>query len=246
MTSDPELEDLLKEILPDDTIGAALHPSVAAKFQSLMNREPSKEELEKYKVDFRTPENADMLCVPAIQSDLWNNPKFPRGKKAMDLRAQGIQHSVVRAQIGVAQLVDDIFQNSTMLDPTLRNRLVRKSFDVANNLGMAVRSISTQRRLQIKGELRPELATICNKSIQHSKNLFGEDLEANVKSSKAADSIFKTTNFQQRFKPYNKGQGKGQPNLNFKRRNTWKGGTDNSKKQFRKQWNNSPNEKKTD
>lgn len=185
--------------------GPAINSKVATRFEGLLNREFTKDDSEKLKAQFLPPENAPLLGIPRIQPALWNS--LPVKARSIDAKLQDTQRKVNQAFIGTAQIMDMMEQNWKMIPKDLRTSLITKTLNISKSLAMSVKELSQQRRLALRPFLRKEVTTVGN-NLGPSANLFGDKLEENVKTAKAAASMIRTfnnstnNNNNTRFHPY--------------------------------------------
>jgi len=238
LKSDPFINDLLLNNAETTEYDPPLPHNVAVAFEKLLQRDYKKEDLDRYKSSYKTPENAKLLCAPKVNSEIWQN--LPRRPQALDASQQYLQQAVSRALIVQAQIAKILSQNSTKIPSDLTKELLPLVMDGATQMSLAHKEISSKRKMQLKPFLSPDCAWICTANVPVTDKLFGDNLEKDIAAAKTSAKILKSTVPQTNFSSRGRGYGSTFPrNLNFRRPsqiNTFqRGGRKNFRASFRGQ-----------
>lgn len=110
---------MIAEILASNCGGNEYGPSIAdslAKaFKGLLEKSHSKEDISKYKEQFKTPDNAKILGTPKINIEIWQN--LARRAQTKDAAQQFVQQAVGRALVAQARTAQLLVDNSKRIPP---------------------------------------------------------------------------------------------------------------------------------
>ena len=224
-----ELDDLLNKILPVDQYGPAIHARVAETLVSLQKREIQKEEMEKLWLDYKPPDNARLLGVPRIRPELWNG--LPSKARSSDAKLQVLQQKISQALIGTAHVIHLMYTAGEKIPKEEKREITKKTLDIAKNLTVSWKEVSSQRRVAICNYLRQDLAHVASNA-EPSIWLFGDNLQQNIQLAQAAAKMVRPIN-NNRYQPYPNNRGRG--NLNYRGRGRGRGGGQNQGKNFHNQ-----------
>jgi len=196
--------------------GSPMAENVANAFGKLLQRDYKKEDLDRFKTMYKTPENVKLLCAPKVNPEIWQN--LPRRAQALDVSQQYIQQAISRSLITQAQLAQILSQNSTKIPAEITKQLLKLVMDGATQMSLAHKEVSAKRKAQLKPFLAPDCAWICSANVPVTDKLFGDNLDKDIAAAKSSAKILRASAPSTNFSPRGKGFGYGsQRNLNFRR-----------------------------
>ena len=136
--------------------------------------------ISKYKV----PQNCDKACPPTVNQEIW---------KILDKRAQSQDRGIVDIQNLVASRLTPIIKLAEILSPQIGGNKQAKSLlsDSLILLGQVQYHLSVRRRYMIRPNLKKKYHTLCNVSTPISSNLFGDDINRDIKNCDSMVSLGK-------------------------------------------------------
>jgi hypothetical protein len=182
------------------TYGDDIDSGIASSLQYLLNtklpEKPLKDILEKYE----TPANAKNLCVPKVNTQIWDSLR-PHSRNN-DLKLQNVENLMVK---GITA-----FTKNLPLKEDQENGLTC--------LAAAVFEMNMLRREFIKPGLQEKFAPLCKSSVPVTENLFGDELSKTIKDIDEVNKVTGKMARQQRFAPYvARGRGRGGNQSSFGR-----------------------------
>ena len=185
-----EIDAVLDSIQPEDLFGEKMSDRIADTFDRLMKKEFTEGEVKEMKSTMKIPDNARVLAVPKVPKTLWK--QVPAKFRETDLKCQFIHHSLSRALVATAKLTEEVYKTDEKVPKQFKLNVTKGLMEVAKNLSMACRELNVHRRQSFKPAFRADVASVCSGSWEPAEYLFPEDLEKEIKLSKAASSIVKT------------------------------------------------------
>jgi len=218
----PEIEAILAGHESETEYGPTINKKVTGAFLKFIAQAPNKDQIEKSTATLKPPVNAKELGVPKVNPEIWQS--LPRKAQTVDASFQYIQKFLSRSLVAQTKLAELLADNSSKIPQDLLKQLLTVTMDGANQTGSAFRELSIRRRQQIKPYLASDCTGLCSTNVPITDMLFGNNLEKEIASAKAAAKVMKslgtTSNqFSQRgqFNSYNnRGYGNQRP-LNFRR-----------------------------
>ncbi|XP_031561746.1 uncharacterized protein LOC116297626 [Actinia tenebrosa] len=136
---------------------------------------------------YRTPENCGLLCVPPVNTPLWN--ELSHRAKTADLGLQEVQKSVVKTAQVIVSLTETVIQAKKKKELMNPKDLVGSLSEAISFIGNAGYQMSLKRREHLKPELGKGYKSLCAPSTPISELLFGDDLSKNVDDISKANGI---------------------------------------------------------
>lgn len=221
-TANNSLQEVLKDSEDLVEYGNPLTDQIAERFQKCVTRPLSKQTSEKLKEKMKTPENCKLLAAPKVNGEIWN--VLPNNIRNGDFKLQQMQIAMSQGLITLAKIADCVKSNNEngLIPSHVAEEILQLSVDGGNLIGMGFQEINSKRRQEIRPALNQEYSGICSQRFPVTEYLFGDDLNDNLRSSKAAANVVRraTSNkTRHSFKPYNKPAQtfKTRPNLNYTR-----------------------------
>jgi len=204
-----ELAELAQVVLPEPDLGPPIKSvKIAEIFGSIVTNIPNNEQDTRLKT-YKVPSNCELLGVPRVNPEIWNNPAFENQLKSSDAKLQLTQLALSRALVCMAKTADFLYETETKIEPVVRQTVVRSLVDAAASLGNAMRGINNQRKNQMKVAFTAESKALCSTQNKVTKFLFGDDLEKELKLGKSSSKILKGPTPSPRYKPYYRSNTRG-------------------------------------
>lgn len=196
--TESELLDVLSQIQEESSYGPPIRPQIAKSFSCLLNKSTSKEEQDKWKMEYQTPENCKTLTVPRVNPEIWS--ALPARIKQKDLSLQQLQSLLISSTINLASVAEMVLEMGTNPTKEAKTKLLGKVLQSASMNAAANREINTKRKQEIKPALSKEASSICSSANLTTEFLFGDNVSEAIKSSKSMANLLKPSG--SRPKPY--------------------------------------------
>ena len=167
------------------TVGEEIDPDVASSMQYLLTNRLAETPLNDMLDRYITPKNARNMCVPKVNTQIWDSLK-PHTRNT-DLKLQKVQKLLMKGAIAVA---------------TTKEELTEDQMNGLTCLATASYEMNMLRRDLIKPGLHEKFSQLCKPTVPVTENLFGNDLTKHIKD---IDEVHKATGKmakQPRFAPY--------------------------------------------
>ncbi len=198
--------------------GQPLSEKVGLAFKNLLQKIPSREEMDKMKEEMKTPENIKELGAPKVNPELWQN--LPRRAQTNDAAQQHIQQAVGRSLTAQAKVAQLLSENSNKIPQELLKELLKNVMDGAMQTAFVHREISSKRRQAIKPFLAQDCVGICGSTVPVTEFLFGNNLEKDLSLAKSSSKILKSaTPFHRPQNNYQSSSSNFTPRGNYQRLN---------------------------
>lgn len=195
---DPAVLNLLDELSQPNEYGPQVEKITAQAFQAIPTYQITKEAYEKWKAEYKTPENCQNLLVPMVNSEIWNS--LPMSAKSSDAKYQAMQQTLMRSMIAQTRAMDVIIKSTPR--STLPS-ILKPLLDSAKQTSIVIQDINLRRKNNLKTFMRPEYRLLCSSKLPTTKFLFGDNLEQSMKAVRATSSIIRPLNESyRRFHPY--------------------------------------------
>ena len=184
---------------PDET-GPPVHPKLAVKvddrFLTNLNNEVVTQKIKAY----IRPDNCPNLVVPKCSSEVWRNlSKFQR---ATDFKVSHGQKSINSGATAVVEILDQLLTSAKSPQSLQIPQLVAKGCDALALFGHASQELSYHRRDTLRPAIKREYASLVNRGVPVTSQLFGDDIVKTMKDAKQETSIIKESN-QNQWQPKN-------------------------------------------
>lgn len=213
---------LLQKYETKEKTDKPINEKLAKLVSKMMTTQQSFEEMKIMKDNVLRPENAEFLVSPTVNKEIWDQMSSIVQQK--DIRLQKIQTNLVK---GIIPLVQEINANQAK---SKDNEHLMKSLTLLTNTHMEINNL---RRQEIKPELK-KLKEITGKSVPITTQLFGDDLESEIKKMEQKEKLSQTvgsktkSKFQEkrRMHPYNMKQFKERARSFLGQGEGWRKGPD--------------------
>ena len=195
------LGDLASDIVSDDgefelspsifddqeNKGPKVKEALAKRVKKSFTTKPIEDKMKPLLQKYHTPENCELLCVPRVNSPLWN--ELPHKAKSVDLGVQEIQKMIVKTGQVLVSLAESAIKakkEKELLDP---QELLGALSDVLAFIGNAGFQTSLKRRDLLKASLSKDYQSLCSASTPVTTHLYGDDLSKKVDDIATANRI---------------------------------------------------------
>ena len=141
-----------------------------------------------------------------MRPEIWNS--INAKARTADARSQLFQNKLSTALVAAAKIGNLAYSSQKTIDKEVRKELMGISLNIGKVLCAALGEVSDYRREAMNPFFKKELANL-GKNTEPSEFLFGEDLEKEIKSARAAAGLIKNVQQQQRFHPYEPNNNRG-------------------------------------
>lgn len=208
---DPALTNILDELSKPNEFGPDIEKITAQAFQAIPTYQITKESHEKWKGEYKTPENCQNLVVPMVNAEIWNS--LPLLAKTNDAKYQAMQQHLMRSLVALTRTMDVVMKNSAR---SVLPIILKPLLDSAKQTSVVIQEINQRRKNNLKNFMRQEYRSLCSSKLPTTKYLFGDNLEQSMKAVRATSAIIRPPNeTYRRFHPYRQ-QAKPTP-LNYNR-----------------------------
>lgn len=179
--------------------GKDIEPGMASSLRYLFTNRLTDKQLGDVCDLYDTPKNAKHLCVPKVNSQIWDSlrPQL----RSNDIKLQKVENLMVKGITAFARTTDGLTSDQE---------------NGMTCLAAAVFELNMLRRDLLKPGLHEKFTPLCKPSIPVTENLFGDDLTRHIKDIDEAHKATGKMVRHPRFAPYNprgKGRGSNQPFL---------------------------------
>jgi len=177
----------------EDTVsyGPPLMNVIAEGMTKAVSRALNKEAVDRITQQVKLPENCKEIGVTKVNPEIWNS--LPNFARMNDLNYQKTQQTISHGLITLAN-VAQILAKSKDASPSITEAMTCLK-NGSNLLGIGFQDLNARRRAAMKPHLTPEYSGICSMKSIKSELLFGDNLEEELKKSKAtSDLTRKVTN----------------------------------------------------
>jgi len=207
MESDPSeifIESILNANQAEVEFGPEIPELIVKALERAVSQGLSKEQLEEFKKKYKTPVNAKNLGVPKVNKEIWE--PLPRSAQTNDVSQQYLQQFLSKAVIAQAKTIEVLMENSKTIQNDVLKSLMTSVMDTANLIGTAIREINMRRRSQVRPHLASESLGLCNSNVPVTEFLFGNNLEKDLSSSRAASKIVRQIGANRGFNNFTRGR----------------------------------------
>ena len=178
----------------EEEVAEAINQDLADYVNKAFTNKVENKELEELQCKFKKPVNTNFLTVPKVNMECWR--MMTKQAQAADKTTQKTQEKVVRATTPLVHALEELSKEAPCLDNV--KEAIISSFELMANLQMDL-------NLSRKEAIRPHLnkaSHIANRDNPITTNLFGDDVEAEMKKVEIANKLhhnMKATNKSKRF-----------------------------------------------
>ena len=211
--NDSDEDDILGEdqLLEDsDKTAPAINAKVAERTNNRFSSKISKEQLKEKIKTYLRPKNCEKLICPKVNEKFWG--KLRKRKRNEDLRLQGIQKSVIKSAISMANITSKIIEDK-VFDKPQRREVVEHLLDGVAMAGNACSELSQIRKEKLRPCLKRKYWGLCSESNPTGKYLFGDDIQIALKDIQATEDAFSNYDYAQ--SNYNGSYNNGSYNNNY-------------------------------
>lgn len=194
--SDGEEDDLPPSIFnANESKGPEVSAALAKRVNEAFTVKPLEGKMKSLMEKYQTPSNCEYMCVPRVNSTLWNE----LAKKAhhTDLGLQEAQKAIVKTGQIIVQITDEMLKAKKNKEQIKPSKYIGPLSDAINFLGHAGYQTSLKRRELLKPELSKNFQSLCSATVPITSQLFGDDLSKFVddiaKANKVATRITQST-----------------------------------------------------
>ena len=184
----PEIIELPPSVFDvSEAQGPKVLEALAKRVNDSFTTKPIGDKLNSLYEKYKTPENCEFLCVPRVNTPLWN--ELPHKARSNDLGMQEVQKAIVKSGQVLVTMAEHILQvkkQQNTLDP---QDLLGPISDALSFIGHAGYQTSLKRRYLLKPELSKGFQSLCASSTPMTAMLFGDDLSKNVDDISKANKI---------------------------------------------------------
>ncbi len=191
-----ELLDVLSQIQEESTFGPPVRPQIAKSFSCLLNKTASKEDQDKWKMEYQTPENCKILTVPRVNPEIWS--ALPARMKQKDLSLQQLQALLIASTINLASVAEKVLEMGSNPTKEAKTKLLGMVLQSAAMNAAANREINVKRKQKIRPALSKEASSICSSGNITTEFLFGDNVTEAIKSSKSMANLLKPSGIKPR------------------------------------------------
>ena len=187
-SEDPEESEFPPSICDvNETKGPKVLDFLAKRVNESFTSKPIEDKMKPLVDKYRTPENCGLLCVPRVNTPLWN--ELSHKAKSADLGLQEVQKSVVKTAQVLVSLTETVIQAKKKKELLNPKDLLSPLSDAISFIGNAGYQTSLKRRDHLKPQLSKGYKSLCASSTPISELLFGDDLSKNVDDISKANRI---------------------------------------------------------
>jgi len=218
--------------------GPPLMGVIAEGMTKAVSRSLSKETVEKITQQIKIPENCKEIGVTRVNPEIWNS--LPNSARMNDLNYQKTQQTISQGLITLAS-VAQILATSKDVSPTIKEAMNCLK-NGSNLLGLGFQEINSKRRMAMKPHLTHEYSGICSMKPMKSEFLYGDNLEEELKKSKATSELTRKVTVKTRphyRKPYSRPSPSATLNFNRPSQNYQPRGGGQTRGQQHRRWRGS-------
>ena len=167
--------------------GPKVKEALAKRINESFTTKPIKDKMKPLLQKYHTPENCELLCMPRVNSPLWN--ELPHKAKSVDLGVQEIQKMIVKTGQVLVSLAESAIKakkEKELLDP---QELLGALSDALAFIGNAGFQTTLKRRDLLKASLSKDYQSLFSASTPVTTHLFGDDLSKKVDDIAKANRI---------------------------------------------------------
>ena len=163
-----------------DTCGPEVSPSLSKLVDRFLSEKMDEAAYKKKDDLYKRPKNIANTQVPRINKPIWDS--LHKGAKMSDSDMQRIQGNFLKSALPVTQVIGTLLDVRGNPDKDLDiDALITTLTDSLAFTGAANVDMINKRKAMIKKELPADIKGLANQSDFSATNLFGDDLNANIK-----------------------------------------------------------------
>ena len=193
-------QDYAEETQTSDDVSQTLAEIVNQRWSSKLEEPKLKDKMDK----FDRPKNCEKLTVPRVNPEIWST--LNHTVRGSDLKLVNFQKTLVKVGVALTQSTEALLsmratQSSSDTEHKQLGKLVTYNTDALAMLAHIHIELLNRRRELIKPNLNKEYVSLCSPQTPITELLFGDDLQAQMASIKAANRISRTTTSSSKFNP---------------------------------------------
>ena len=171
----------------DEYLGPKVSDALAKRINEAFSKKPIESEFKALAEKYCSPENCNLLTVPRVNPEIWND--LPRASRKLDVGLQEAQKSAVHAAQAITFAVESLIRCKKEKIELDQKLLLDYLCDSLSFIGNASFQVSLKRRELLKPDLSKNFRSLCSPSTTLFRFLFGDELSKSVEDITRANKI---------------------------------------------------------